>query len=114
MEKKRHRITIRLTDEELQKIREKAKENSTSISDLFRQSVLGKSAMRRKQKIDCEAVKMLVYEINKIGVNLNQIAKKINTSRDIDIQVLEHLRNIEYALSELLQKAIDDEEKEEW
>ena len=40
------------------------------------------------------------------------MAKRINTSRDIDIQVLEHLRNIEYALAELLQKAFGDEEKE--
>ncbi len=110
MEKKRHRITIRLTDEELNKIREKAKKEGLTISDLFRQSVLGKSAVRRKRKIDCNVVKMLAYEINKIGVNINQIAKRINTTGEIDIQVLESLVNIEYTLAEIL-KMVGYEEK---
>ena len=79
MEKKRHRITIRLTTEELEKVREKAKEKGLTISDLFRQSVLGKSAIRRKQKINCEAVKQLAYEIHKAGVN-NASSKIKNTS----------------------------------
>jgi len=110
MEKKRHRITIRLTDEELNKIREKAKKKGLTISDLFRQSVLGKSAVRRKQKIDCNVVKILAYEINKVGVNINQIAKGINTTGEIDIQVLESLLNIEYTLAEIL-KMVGYEEK---
>ena len=95
-------LSLRLTEEEKEKIREKAEQASLSISDYARAVLLSTKNIRRKQKMDCEAIKRLVYEINKIGVNLNQIARKINTSRDIDIQVLESLRNMEYALVEIL------------
>ena len=104
-------LSLRLTEEEKEKIREKSEQAGMSISDYTRAILLSSKNVKRKQKINCEAVKMLAYEINRIGVNINQIAKKINSTRDIDIQVLETLKNIEYELAILLEKAIGGEER---
>lgn len=104
-------LSLRLTEKEKEEIREKAEQLGLSVSDYVRSVLISSKSIRRKSRVDCEAIKQLVYEINKIGVNLNQIAKEVNSIRDIDIQVLESLRNIEYALVELLE--VDKYERDE-
>jgi len=94
----RHRITVRLTSEELELFREKAKKKNMTISDLVRTSVLSEKHARRKS-FECEYVKKIYYELNKIGTNINQIAKRCNTQREIDLAVLEELAEIEDYLS---------------
>jgi len=42
-----------------------------------------------------------LYELNKIGNNLNQIAKKVNFMRKLDNQVLDELGKIRAELAEL-------------
>jgi len=44
----------------------------------------------------------LIYEINKIGNNINQIAKKANFTKKLDLEVLEELRQIKEKLDNLL------------
>jgi len=43
----------------------------------------------------------LLYELNKIGVNLNQITKTLNINYEIDFIVLEELEKIENHLQQI-------------
>jgi len=98
-------IHIRLTALEKKLISDRSKrEGYLTLSDFGRAKLL-----KRREIKKIEAGKEFVslvcktdYELNKIGVNLNQIAKKINshdvyqfTSADREVfkQVLEELRN---------------------
>ena len=45
-----------------------------------------------------------IYEINKIGNNLNQIAKKVNFSKKLDNKVLEEMGKIRAELQQLNKK----------
>ena len=44
----------------------------------------------------------LIYEINKIGNNINQIAKKVNFTKKLDREVLEQLGEIKNKLDEVI------------
>ena len=45
----------------------------------------------------------LIFEINKIGNNINQIAKKTNFTKKVDLQVLEELRQIKEQLNKVIE-----------
>lgn len=89
------KLTIRVDEKEAEKIKENATKASMTVSEFLRRSALLTKVIRQKQ---CDELKLLIYELNKIGNNLNQIARKVNTVREIDIDALERLKNIEYAL----------------
>ena len=46
-------------------------------------------------------IQKYLYELNKIGNNLNQIAKKVNFNRKLDNEVLNRLGDIRTELAEL-------------
>ena len=98
-------IHIRLTALEKKLISDRSKrEGYLTLSDFGRAKLLKK---REIKKIEAgkEFVTLVCktdYELNKIGVNLNQIAKKINTDdvyqftstdREVFKQVMQELRN---------------------
>lgn len=89
-DKKFVRKTIRFTELEWQKIEEQISKGETTFTDFARSAIL-----RKKIKLPIE--KDLIYELNKIGNNLNQIAKAVN-QRDDKIQILTELVEIERAL----------------
>jgi len=94
-------IKIRLTPSELDKIEQLAKENNAkNLSDFVRQIVLTGKFKTTKAQQNYEA---LLYEINKIGNNINQIAKHCNINNSVDIKVLEELARIEEELSILME-----------
>jgi hypothetical protein len=70
---------VRCTEPELKKIHEKAKRANLSLSRFLVKSALsdGKVPTAEEQ----EEIRQLRFELRKIGVNLNQIAYQINTSR---------------------------------
>lgn len=55
---------------------------------------------RIKEK--CSGLKEIAKEINHIGNNINQIAKYVNSKKEIDIAVLEKLVRIEEELNQFL------------
>jgi len=98
-------IHIRLTALEKKLLSDRCKrEGYLTLSDFGRAKLLKKREIR-KIEAGKEFVSLVCktdYELNKIGVNLNQIAKKINThdvyqftsaDREVFKQVLEELRN---------------------
>ena len=75
MEEKRKapsQVKIRLTEEELAKLKEKVKE-----SGLSQQEYIKKCALNRKIQ-NMDGIKEIIPELKRVGNNLNQIAKKMN------------------------------------
>ena len=60
----------------------------------------------RPQKIDNEGAKKIAYELNKIGNNVNQIAKKCNSGDRITHDEIAKLREELNAIWQLLNVAI--------
>lgn len=90
--KREIRKTIRFDKSEFEKVEEQIKKTDLDFSSYARQILLNK---RVKTKIEND----LLFELNKIGVNLNQIARRVNKKEKI--QVLTELVAIEKALKEL-------------
>jgi len=99
-------ISFRLSEDEKEKVKQMAKDFGLSVSDYLRLQILNSPQLRRK-KIQCREYEQLLREINKIGVNLNQIARYCNYKRDIDIAVLEALSRIEDELLKIVEQLPD-------
>ncbi|MEF8811578.1 MAG: plasmid mobilization relaxosome protein MobC [Bacteroidales bacterium] len=95
-EKKTKRFTVHLTDDEAEKIQEKARRMNLSVSQFLKESA-------HKTKLiepDPSRVKLL-SELAKIGSNLNQIAKKINQSSSLSENEKEGLNQIYLKFKEI-------------
>ena len=113
--KKRNKpLIIRVSDEEKVRIKSHARIGRyTGMSDFIRARLL--SSNKKVVSLDEAAaaqIKRMDYELNKIGVNLNQLAKRINihdvyqfttADREVFRQVLQELKNC----FSVLQKYID-------
>jgi len=98
-------IRIRLTESEKRLLLERSKrEGYLTISDFGRAKLLKRREIKKVEagKEFVTLVTKTDYELNKIGVNLNQLAKRINihdvyhfTSADREVfrQLLQELRN---------------------
>lgn len=69
------RKTIRFSEDEYSKIQELMSEHKLTFAEFARASIL-------KKKIRTNLTKDLLFEINRVGNNLNQIAKKVNSGTD--------------------------------
>lgn len=87
------RKTLRFSKEEFDKIQLELDKSNISFSDFARSAIL-------KKKIILPIEKDLLYELNRIGNNMNQIARAINSNEKIE--VLKMLVNIQNKLSELM------------
>lgn len=65
-------IKIRLTEAEKEQLLQRSKEEGKSLSSFIRESALKGRSM---SKTDVQ----MIYELRKIGANINQLAKHINT-----------------------------------
>ena len=77
------------------------------MSEFIRKSVNSKienAPAPRTKKVYKVADHRLLYELNKIGNNLNQIAKSLNSKKDdiSNVAILRELVSLEKKLSELL------------
>jgi len=75
-------IRVRLTNPEKELLTERCrKEGYSTLSDFGRAKLLRKREIRRIEASPefSELMGKMDFELNKIGVNLNQIAKKLNT-----------------------------------
>jgi len=93
-------ISLRLTEEEYNRLKNTADELGYSVSELVRKKVLG----NREKLAPRQNVRLIAYELNRIGNNINQIAKHCNTKKAIDrLAVLELAK-----MRELLEKLAND------
>ncbi len=109
-------IRVRVTKLEKKLLLQRSKkEGYLNLSSFCRAKLVRK---RETRKIEVsrefvEATKKLDYELNKIGVNLNQVSKRLNihtvyqfsqTDRDVFKQVLQELKNCFSVLQKYLDK----------
>lgn len=84
-------ITIRVTESEKEMIKQRMAEcGETSLTRYMRKMAIDGCVF----KIDYTPIKEMTYEINKIGVNINQIAHVANSTgsvSDFDIKRLKEL-----------------------
>lgn len=88
-------IKIRLTEDEKERVVKRSKEEGITLSSFMRKSVLCEKFV---SKTDVQTV----FELKKIGNNLNQLAKHIN-SLPIDKIILNSLESIDKYIKELRQ-----------
>jgi hypothetical protein len=89
------RKTIRFSEDEFENIQEKLSEHNLSFSEFSRGAILRKKI---KTKLDSD----YIFQLQKIGNNLNQIAKNLN-SKNSDIpnsEILKVLVSIEKIMTE--------------
>jgi predicted DNA-binding protein len=88
-------ISLRLTPNEYDQVKKIANELGYSVSEYIRKRILGK----REKITPKQDLKIIAYELNRIGNNLNQIAKYVNTNKAIDRVVAGNLIKIKEELS---------------
>lgn len=98
-------VGVKFQEKEYEIITKKAKEkNCKSVSDFIRESILENNGVlsknMKKQLYD------LQWEINKIGTNINQATKRINSGMGTHLDVKEMLAN-QQKLCLLMQEYID-------
>lgn len=98
MGKKQNVISLRLNEVEKAQLFEKAQDAQMSISTFLKRSAQNTIIVKPNRNYI-----NLVSAINRMGNNLNQIAKKVNSNEYIDkMPILEHLATIEIMLDNLL------------
>jgi len=111
MSKKLKQVKVNFYQEQHQLLKQKADENNVTIAQYIRKKLeleLKKNDTRKiykkHEKVTYKkADPNLIYQLNKIGNNLNQIAKKINSKKNINnIDILQTLANIEKDLEKIL------------
>ena len=89
---------VRVTEAEILHLHEQAQTVHLSLSEFIRQRVLSGRITPPRSPSQTS----LITELNKIGVNLNQIARQVNRGRDHDPH---HLDHVLHQLTTALEKA---------
>ena len=91
----RHFIGLRLTDVELDLLDQGAACLSVSRSEYLRKLLLEKQIHHQIEVVaDMNDLRKLVSEYGKIGSNLNQIAKRVNTTNTIYKKDMEDIKEL--------------------
>jgi len=98
-----NRLFIRLTAADKIAIEMAATDSGFSVSEYVRRCSLSSSQSVVSATTEQEQLASFITQLNKIGVNLNQIARIANTIGEIDTQALDEALPI---LSVLLDKAL--------
>lgn len=93
----KHLPAVRMTEAELIHVADQAEMAGLSLSDFIRQRALSGKVTPRRSPIEASNL----TELNRIGVNLNQIARAVNRGRDEDPH---HIGFVLNELHQLMQK----------
>lgn len=106
MSRKRY-IQIRVTDDELTAIKERA--GNVSTSTFLRQLALDQPIAQPpnpSREIIHKCDPELIRQVNYIGNNINQIAKQLNSGTELSNAVLIALLNLQTSLDETVQRVM--------
>ena len=94
-------INFRVKEQQYEKLKKEAEKSNFKTVTSFCKNI----CINKKVKIfkDYSIYKNLIKEINKIGNNINQIARYCNTAKEVDKNVLEELKKINEQLQKMLQ-----------
>ena len=95
-------LTVRLTPSEYKNLQAEAESFGQTLSDHIREKLNRPLTRRARRKTKADCTDELLYQIKKIGNNLNQIAHYANTTKELDLEVLKSLAAIEEQLKGLL------------
>lgn len=99
-EKNKNRITLRLDEQILQKLKQYAQAKNLNVSDIAKEAIKDKLNIKYDKKLYQEKARnkrnlqknleflQLITELNRIGNNLNQIARKLNSGEIFEAQAL--------------------------
>ena len=71
---RKKKLQVFLTDEEMQILDDKCKELNMNKSGYIRGAILYGGFNESQPRVERELIEKLIYEVNKIGNNINQIA----------------------------------------
>ena len=92
-EPKTKRITIRVTDLEYQTFTEEAQKQHITLAEYVRyQTIHGKLDIHYDIKTGQDELSDLCKEFHKIGINLNQIAKFLNSGGNTGQEMMEEIK----------------------
>lgn len=111
-----HKLQIWLVEEERQLLIKNAYEHGLSQADYIRKLILSEGLMRGLWTMDKSIGKEFLYEINRIGNNINQIAYNTNYQRFASHEDWKALEKSYYELLALLGEIpfLENNKKEEW
>lgn len=72
-------ITIRLTEKELENLNQKISKSKMSKQKFFEKLIT------EKEILVIEDLPKLILELNRIGINLNQLTKKVNSEEKLGV-----------------------------
>ena len=99
---RRNMILFRVTDLEKQKIRDRMKECGIKNRARYLRTMAINGCIIKPDHTD---IKQTNYELHKIGVNINQIAKKVNETGNIyseDIRTIEEMMDAIWQLQKYI------------
>lgn len=102
---KNRQIAVSFSHEDFEKLSKEAESQDISKAELIRNHIDIDFENKRtpaSKRVHKSINPQILYEVNRIGNNLNQIAKNTNEKKDVDIDVLLSLNNIEKMLMKLL------------
>lgn len=106
-EPKTRRITIRVTELEYETFTELAEKQKMTLAEYVRQQVIhGKVETHYDIKTGEDELKELCREFHKIGINLNQISRFLNTGGTVGRDMIKEIRDLVSELFTLRQKVI--------
>lgn len=86
-------LILRLTENEKKQAVKRAKDEGLTLSSYIRKCVLNEKFVSRTDV-------QTVFELKKIGTNLNQLAKHVNTL-PVEENILESLQSLDHYIKEL-------------
>lgn len=101
LEKRTREITIRVTDDELQKLHQR--KTDTTLAGWLRSLGLGATPIK-------QADPSLVRALGRMGSNLNQIAKHANTHNELDQNVLTEISVLREIMTDLIHQNLQGDE----
>ncbi len=107
MSEKMKQIKVYFPIDDFKKLKNISKSQSITMSEFLRNSVntkLENAPLPKSKKIYKATDPKLLFELNKIGNNLNQIARQLNSKKDdvSNITILKELVELEKKMSNLL------------
>ncbi len=108
MEKKRNRkvgIHIFLSDREAEILEQKIAKLGITKSEYFRNCILYGFPGRKTNFTDAEAER-IAYEMNRIGNNVNQIARYVNKEHETSQSEIEEVKKLIWNLNDVIMKLV--------
>lgn len=96
-ENRADRVAFRITAEELERVQAEAERAGVSVSEYCRAAALGQR-VRVRSAPDLSAA---LVSLNRVGVNLNQIARGVNRGQGVSLDLDEVLAEVRAAVERL-------------